>query len=229
MAIRVQNENELTQKAEEFKKILDSIDFKHEETMSELKNQYDASLKTIADEFKDYVEGNKNALANVENEIINLETTYDNLFKAEEIKFKKLDSEIAMNKKQLEMLENQFNESIKQIELGYNSIDETEAKKSNFLINKEREEYEKEIRDIQNEIDALDQPKGSLNMKIRDLTTQQSALEDEITQHKQELLLLLNKTFDELVASYRDRVDDEKTKLKEFDVYSKKKINVFKK
>ena len=91
------------------------------------------------------------------------------------------------------------------------------------------EDYEKQIREIQNEIDALDQPKGSLNMKIRDLNIQQANLEDEIVQHKQELISLLTKTLDELVSSYRDRVDDEKNKLKEFDVYSKKKINVFKK
>lgn len=227
--ILINNENELTKKAEDFKRILDTLDSKHQETMEELKNQYDISLRTISDEFKNYVEGNKNAIENCDNEIINLQTTYDNLIKAEEQKFKKLDAELALNKKQIEMIETQFNESVKQIESGFNDVGDAERQKSQYVLENERKAYEREIRDIQNEIDNLESPRGSLSMKVRDLAKQQTMLEDEIFDQKQKLISLLDTAFSRLSASYRDRVSDQKSKLKQYDIYSNKKPDVFKK
>lgn len=223
------NEKEITAKTEEFKKVLDSLNTKHINTMEELKKQYDATLSKISTDFKEYVDGNKHAIDNCDKDVATLQNTYDNLLLVEDQKYRKLVADIEFNRKQLKMIENQFNANIKQIESGYENLNDEEIKKTERYIESERKAFDKEISSINKEIDSLSKPKNSLDSKIKGLVVEQTNLENEIVNQKQRLVDLLQNEFNKLVTNYKDRVIEQKEKLKEFDIYGDDRANIFKK
>lgn len=222
------NELEITRKTEEFKRILNSLDEKHTQTIAELKNQYEATLKQISDDFKLYIQGNKNAINDCENEIISLQATYDGLIKEEEAKFVKLDAEKTLHNRQIEMIQKQFEAKIKQIDDNYSEISDEDKIKAQYAFESERRSYENQIESLRSEIDKIEQPKPSLNLKLRDLAKQKDELENDMFDKKQKLIELLEEAFKKIAVNYRDRVELKKSQLKDYDIYNNNKINIFK-
>lgn len=222
------NELEITRKTEEFKRVLESLDDKHNQTMNELKSQYDITLKQIADDFKLYVQGNKDSINDCENEIISLQTTYDDLIKEEEARIVKLEAERTLHNRQIEMMQKQFDAKIKQIDDNYSELSDDDRIKAQYAFESERRSYENQIEELKDEIKNLDQPKPALNLKLRDLAKQKTDLESDMFEKKQKLIELLDEAFSKVANSYKDRVELKKAQLKEFDIYSNNKLNIFK-
>ena len=222
-----EEEKELLEKADGFRRRIDTLEESHQDLMKELSSRKEEAIASLQNEIASLLKDKEVLSARGEKELEELSSAYEALVQGEKAKAEELKIELLKKHDESQAIVKEREEALRLIEEDYrnrlSALEEEDRKQKEEASSRDEEEIRK-----QNDVlEGAKQKTRSLYDTLRYLKSRYDAVDEEIRSEKNRLAESYRKRSEELDSLYSEALEKQKDRLRSLDIIKEENHDLF--